>query len=91
LQDQGLDTVEANEKLGFKVDYREYALPVEVLKALAVKQIRLLSNNPQKVEAVENAGIEVVERVPCEVEPGSAYSEAYLKTKKEKMGHLFTR
>lgn len=91
LQDQGLDTVEANEKLGFKNDYREYALPVEVLKALNVKQIRLLSNNPDKVEAVENAGIEVVERVPCEVEPGSSYSEAYLKTKKEKMGHLFTR
>ena len=91
LQDQGLDTVEANEKLGFKNDYREYALPVEVLKALGVKQIRLLSNNPEKVEAVENAGIEVVERVPCEVKPGSSYSEAYLKTKKEKMGHLFTR
>jgi GTP cyclohydrolase II len=91
LQDQGLDTVEANEKLGFKNDYREYALPVEVLKALNVKQIRLLSNNPDKVEAVENAGIEVVERVPCEVEPGSSYSEAYLKNKKEKMGHLFTR
>ena len=53
LQDQGLDTVEANEKLGFKNDYREYALPVEVLKALGVKQIRLLSNNPDKVEAVE--------------------------------------
>ena len=91
LQDQGLDTVEANEKLGFKNDYREYALPVEVLKELGVKQVRLLSNNPDKVEAVENAGIEVVERVPCEVEPGSSYSEAYLKTKKEKMGHLFTR
>jgi len=91
LQDQGLDTVEANEKLGFKVDYREYALPAEVLKALGLKRIRLLSNNPEKVEAVENAGIEVVERVPCEVEPGSSYSEAYLKTKKEKMGHLFTR
>lgn len=91
LQDQGLDTVEANEKLGFKVDYREYALPVEVLKALGLKEIRLLSNNPEKVEAVEKAGIGVVERVPCEVEPGSPYSEAYLKTKKEKMGHLFTR
>ena len=91
LQDQGLDTVEANEKLGFKVDYREYALPVEVLKALGLKQIRLLSNNPEKVEAVESAGIKVVERVPCEVEPGSPYSEVYLKTKKEKMGHLFTR
>ena len=91
LQDQGFDTIEANEKLGFKADYREYALPVEVLKSLGLKQIRLLSNNPEKVEAVESAGIEVVERVPCEVEPGSAYSEAYLKTKRDKMGHLFTR
>lgn len=91
LQDQGFDTIEANEKLGFKADYREYALPVEVLKSLGLKQIRLLSNNPEKVEAVESAGIEVLERVPCEVEPGSAYSEAYLKTKRDKMGHLFTR
>ncbi len=90
LQDNGLDTVEANERLGFKADMRFYSLPVEVLKALDLTQIRLLSNNPDKVAAVEQAGIEVVERVPCEVEPASAYSAHYLKTKKEKMGHLLS-
>lgn len=90
LQDNGLDTVEANERLGFKADMRFYSLPVEVLKALDLTKIRLLSNNPDKVAAVEAAGIEVSERVPCEVEPASAYSEHYLNTKKEKMGHLLT-
>ncbi|MGH9522088.1 MAG: GTP cyclohydrolase II [Terriglobales bacterium] len=90
LQDNGLDTVEANERLGFKADLRFYTLPVEVLKALDLAKIRLLSNNPEKVSAVEEAGIEVVERVPCEVEPASAYSAHYLNTKKEKMGHLLT-
>jgi GTP cyclohydrolase II len=89
LQDAGLDTVEANERLGFKADHRGFNLPAEVLKALGVKQLRLLSNNPEKVAAVESAGIEVVERVPCEV-TASAYAEDYLKTKKEKLGHLFT-
>jgi len=89
LQDQGLDTVQANEELGFKADHREFQLPAEVLKALGLKQVRLLSNNPQKVSALESAGIEVVERVPCEVEPHAA-SERYLNTKKEKLGHLFT-
>ncbi len=89
LQDAGLDTVEANERLGFKADQREYALPAQVLKALDVDRVRLLSNNPDKVAALENAGIEVVERVPCEVE-ASSYAEDYLKTKKEKMGHLFS-
>ena len=88
LQDRGLDTVEANERLGFKADCREYALPAEVLKALDVSEVRLLSNNPDKVAALQRAGIRVVERVPCEVEPGSAMSEQYLKTKREKMGHL---
>jgi GTP cyclohydrolase II len=90
LQDQGLDTVQANEQLGFKADHREFQLPAGVLKALGLKQVRLLSNNPQKVAALESAGIEVVERVPCEVEPHAA-SERYLNTKKEKMGHLFTK
>ena len=90
LQDNGLDTVEANERLGFKADMRFYSLPVEVLKALDLTRVRLLSNNPDKVAAVEQAGIEVVERVPCEVEPASAYSAHYLKTKKEKMGHLLS-
>jgi GTP cyclohydrolase II len=89
LQDQGLDTVQANEKLGFKADHREFQLPAEVLKALGLRQVRLLSNNPQKMAALEAAGIKVVERVPCEVEPHAA-SERYLNTKKEKLGHLFT-
>ena len=89
LQDQGRDTVQANEDLGFKADHREFQLPAEVLKALGLKQVKLLSNNPQKVAALETAGIKVVERVPCEVEPHAA-SERYLNTKKEKLGHLFT-
>ena len=87
LQDQGRDTVEANIELGFEPDHRGFAMPAEVLKQLGVKQVRLLSNNPQKVAALEDAGIKVVERVSAEVEP-SAQSEKYLKTKKEKMGHL---
>ncbi len=89
LQDTGLDTVEANERLGFKADHRDFALPAEMLKALGVKRVRLLSNNPEKVEALENAGVKVVERVPCEVAP-SPYAKEYLKTKKEKLGHLLT-
>jgi GTP cyclohydrolase II len=89
LQDEGLDTVEANVKLGFKPDHRQYSLPVEVLNKLGIKRVRLLSNNPEKVAALENGGIEVVERVPCEVEPHK-YTESYMKTKKEKMGHLLS-
>lgn len=89
LQDAGLDTVEANEKLGFKADHREFALPGGILKALGVTRVRLLSNNPDKVEALERAGVEVVERVPCEVIP-SPHAQEYLKTKKEKLGHIFT-
>jgi len=89
LQDAGLDTVEANERLGFKADQREFAMPAGILKALGVSKVRLLSNNPDKVAALERGGIEVVERVPCEVTP-SSHAEEYLKTKKEKMGHLFT-
>ncbi|MFZ0761291.1 MAG: GTP cyclohydrolase II [Candidatus Sulfotelmatobacter sp.] len=89
LQDAGLDTVEANERLGFRADQRDFALPGQVLKALGVSRVRLLSNNPEKVEALQRAGVEVVERVPCEVEP-SPHAEEYLKTKKEKLGHLFS-
>ena len=89
LQDSGLDTVEANERLGFKADHRDFTLPGGILKALGVTQVRLLSNNPDKVEALERAGIRVVERVPCEVTP-SPHAEEYLRTKKEKLGHLFT-
>ncbi len=88
LQDAGLDTVEANERLGFKNDYRDFTLPAQILKALGVTRVRLLSNNPEKVEALERAGVQVVERVPCEVTP-SPHAEEYLKTKKEKLGHLF--
>ncbi|MBI2677785.1 MAG: GTP cyclohydrolase II [Candidatus Koribacter versatilis] len=89
LQDKGRDTVQANEDLGFKADERLFALPAEILKSLGLKQVRLLSNNPDKVAALERAGVKVAERVPCEVEAHSA-SENYLKTKKEKLGHLFT-
>ena len=89
LQDKGFDTVEANVELGYDNDYREYKLPSEALRQLGVKQVRLISNNPDKVAAVEAAGIKVVERVSAEVEPYE-HSEAYLRTKKEKMGHLFT-
>ena len=89
LQDTGLDTVEANERLGFKADHREFAMPAEILKALGVSSVRLLSNNPDKVAALERGGIEVRERVPCEVAP-TTHAEDYLKTKKAKMGHLFS-
>jgi len=90
LQDAGLDTVEANERLGFKADQREFTLPGEILKALGISRVRLLSNNPDKVAALERAGVEVVERVPCEVTP-STHAEEYLRTKKEKLGHLFSQ
>ncbi len=89
LQDAGLDTVEANERLGFEADLRAFAMPAGILKALGVSKVRLLSNNPDKVAALERDGIEVVERVPCEVTP-SSYAEDYLKTKRKKMGHLFS-
>ena len=89
LQDSGLDTVQANERLGFKADQREFALPAEVLKALGVTRVRLLSNNPDKVAALQRAGVSVTERVPCEVPPTS-HTEGYLRTKKEKLGHLFS-
>jgi len=88
LQDQGLDTVQANEELGFKADHREFQFPSAILKSLGLKSVRLLSNNPRKVAALEEAGVMVAERVPCEVEP-HATAERYLNTKKEKLGHLF--
>src|SRR5947207_14460004 len=75
LQDAGLDTVEANVKLGFKADHREFELPAEILKSLGVKSARLLSNNPEKVAALERAGIKVTERVPCEVAPSAHTAE----------------
>jgi GTP cyclohydrolase II len=87
LQDHGLDTVEANVELGYAPDCREYELPAEVLKQLGVKQVRLITNNPEKVAALESAGIAVIERVSAEVEPQESF-ERYLRTKHEKMGHI---
>ncbi len=87
LQDAGADTVEANVQLGFEADLRSYELPGDILLHFGVRRVRLLSNNPDKIQALERAGIEVVERVPCQVEPSGTF-EAYLRTKKEKLGHM---
>jgi GTP cyclohydrolase II len=87
LQDHGLDTVEANEQLGFDADLRDYALPAEILRYFNVTQLRLLSNNPRMVAALESAGIKVVERAPIIVPPLETTAE-YLRTKREKLGHL---
>jgi GTP cyclohydrolase II len=87
LQDGGMDTVEANESLGFAADAREYDFPAKILKKLGATRIRLLSNNPDKIRQLESAGIRVVERVPCQPRL-SKISRAYLQTKKRKMGHL---
>ena len=87
LQDSGLDTVEANEQLGFDSDLRSYELPGAILQYFGLKAVRLMSNNPEKVDAVESAGVSVSERVPC-VADFVDTREAYLRTKKEKMGHL---
>jgi GTP cyclohydrolase II len=87
LQDNGLDTVEANVELGYAPGCREYELPAEVLKHLGVKQVRLITNNPEKVAALESAGIRVTERISAEVEPHETF-ERYLRTKQEKMGHI---
>lgn len=86
LQDQGADTVEANQRLGFESDLRSYELPGAILRYFSLTAVRLLSNNPEKVEAVERAGIRVTERVPCLADVIDT-REAYLRTKKEKMGH----
>lgn len=87
LQDQGMDTIEANLELGYKADCREFELPAEVLKQLNVHAVRLITNNPAKVEALELAGIRVTERISAEV-PSEPTNERYLQTKREKMGHL---
>lgn len=87
LQDRGLDTVEANRKLGFAADARDYDFAAEALKALGIRKVRLLSNNPDKVSQLERGGVHVAERVPCRP-PTSRHSRAYLRTKKAKLGHL---
>src|ERR1700744_2121745 len=90
LQDGGLDTVEANEKLGYKADCREFELPGEILKKLGVDSVRLITNNPEKVEALESVGIRVVKRISAEVEPLLTF-ERYVQVKQEKMGHIADR
>lgn len=87
LQDEGADTVEANERLGFKADAREYERCAAILKILGLKKVKMMSNNPDKLRALEAMGLEVTERVPIQID-SSEESEEYLRTKKEKMGHL---
>src|SRR5215813_3421590 len=87
LQDEGADTIEANLRLGFEIDHRRYDQCAEVIKLLGAKRVRLMSNNPDKVRALHDAGLEVVERVPLEIRP-KAHAFKYLIAKKEKMGHL---
>jgi GTP cyclohydrolase II len=89
LQDQGLDTVAANEHLGFEADQRQYQLPAEVLKYLGALRVRLLSNNPDKVRGLESEGIRVEERIPLEIPPKSSTRD-YLEVKKRRMGHLLS-
>lgn len=87
LQDQGLDTVQANKKLGFPADLRHYGVGAQILTDLGVKKIRLLTNNPKKIVGLEGYGLEVVERVPIQVKPGK-HNKKYLSTKKKKLGHF---
>jgi len=89
LQDSGHDTVEANRHLGFEADHRNYDLCADVLRSIGVTSVRLMSNNPQKIEALERAGIRVAERVPIEIPPSDG-TKNYLKTKKAKLGHLLS-
>ena len=90
LQDEGLDTVEANEALGFKADLRDYGIGAQILVDLGVKKLRLLTNNPRKVVGLAGYGLEIVERVPVEIEPGE-HNAFYLRTKRTKLGHLLQK
>jgi GTP cyclohydrolase II len=86
LQDAGFDTVEANHALGYNADARNFGLPAAILRDLGIRRVRLLSNNPRKASALFDAGVEVVARIPCEAPP-NPHSFAYLRAKKEKLGH----
>jgi GTP cyclohydrolase II len=87
LQDQGMDTIEANLELGYRADCREYELPAQILLSMGIRSVRLITNNPEKVEALEAVGIKVAERISAEVSSEPTF-ERYLQTKREKMGHL---
>jgi len=89
LQDAGLDTIDANEALGFTADYRTFGLPAAILRELGITRVRLLSNNPDKVRALMEAGIRVIERIPCEVPP-NPHAFMYLRSKRDRMGHTLT-
>jgi 3,4-dihydroxy 2-butanone 4-phosphate synthase/GTP cyclohydrolase II len=88
LQEQGLDTVEANERLGFKPDQRDYGIGAQILRDLGVRSMRLLTNNPRKFVGLEGYGLSVVETLPIEISPATEATRRYLKTKKEKLGHI---
>jgi 3,4-dihydroxy 2-butanone 4-phosphate synthase / GTP cyclohydrolase II len=90
LQDSGLDTVAANNELGFEADLRDYRMPAEILKYLGATRIRLLSNNPEKVQGLEQEGILIKQRIPLEITPNSS-TRNYLRIKKEKLGHILNK
>jgi len=87
LQDEGKDTVEANEALGFKADLRDYGIGAQILRSLGVRKMILLTNNPKKVVGLKGYGLEIVKRIPIEI-PANSVNERYLKTKRDKLGHL---
>ena len=90
LQDQGFDTVAANKRLGFRADLRDYHMPSEILKYLGAVRVHLLSNNPEKVQGLEQEGISVEKRIPLEIPPNSLTRD-YLRIKKEKLGHILSK